>query len=78
MDLVLNNLQRLICHKTQQNQTKPNHSKGIDIALVADNVASRSYMEGDAVWVKNTYGKMHDVVQRGHGNENQPPTLYLG
>ena len=29
MDLVLNNLQRLICHKTQQtkpNQTKPNYN----------------------------------------------------
>ena len=23
MDLALNNLQRLICHKTKQNQTKP-------------------------------------------------------
>ena len=24
MDLALNNLQRLICHKTKPNQTKPN------------------------------------------------------
>ena len=24
MDLALNNLQQLICHKTQPNQTKPN------------------------------------------------------
>ena len=26
MDLALNNLQRLICHKTQTNQTKPNQN----------------------------------------------------
>ena len=24
-DLVLNNLQRLVCHKTKSDQTKPNH-----------------------------------------------------
>ena len=27
MDLALDNLQMLICHKTEQNQTKPNHLK---------------------------------------------------
>ena len=27
MDLALNNLQRLICHKTKPNQTKPNQTK---------------------------------------------------
>ena len=36
MNLALNNLQRLICHKTQTNQTKPkvNISRWVELELV--------------------------------------------
>ena len=54
------------------------HIKGIDVVLVPDNAVSCPYIEGDAVWVKNLYGrctKMHDTIWQGHSNESQQPTL---
>ena len=39
--------------------------KGINVALVPNNTVSSSYMEGDAVWVKNSYGR--GTMQFGKG-----------
>ena len=38
MDLALNNLQRLICHKTQQ--TKPNQTQNIEATFASLNGSS--------------------------------------
>ena len=39
--------------------------KGIDVVLVPDNAVSSLYMEGDAVWVENLYGRCMTQFDEG-------------
>ena len=87
MDLALNNLQRLICHKTQQ--TKPNQTRGrppvnsdvknaemsktIIVIIMSPKICKIDYK----TWYKKTNGDHRDysIIKIAHNTEKCPGDL---
>ena len=64
MDLALNNLYRLICHKTKQNQTKPITRVGLLIVLANHYTTGGAYTKAEVIDNWNVFQSLVFPVRR--------------
>ncbi len=65
MDLALNNLQRLICHKTQTTNQPTNQSKNYKVKIII--------IKNSILTIDRVIGLMSRVFANGHGDQGSIP-----
>ena len=72
MDLALNNLQRLICHKNPPNQTKPNQATAKRLARKTDGTGNRRKNRDHRDWLEysEVYWRSEETCRYSDSGEN--------